>query len=75
MTLETCFQAMDQTTTSKKRATVKLVQVNRILFWRYRNAERWDFKQLVVRKKLQSTVMKMAHEGLLTLDIRGKAGL
>ncbi|XP_037518104.1 uncharacterized protein LOC119394875 [Rhipicephalus sanguineus] len=64
-TLEACFQALSQTTTSKKRATTKFVLVHGILFRHYQTAEQRHFEQLVVPKKLRATVMKMAHEGLL----------
>lgn len=65
-TLETCFAALGKKTTSKKSAVIEFVLIRDVLFRRYHTVERRDLEQLVVPKDLRNTVMKMAHEGLLS---------
>ncbi|XP_040065085.1 uncharacterized protein LOC120838976 [Ixodes scapularis] len=64
--LRTCFQNVGKTMTGKKRKhSCMFVVRNGILFRSYRTSPGREVHQLVVPKKFRTTILKMAHDGIL----------
>ncbi|XP_042147410.1 uncharacterized protein LOC121836549 [Ixodes scapularis] len=66
LSLRTCFQNVGKTMTGKKRKhSCVFVVRNEILFRSYRTSPGREVHQLVMPKKFRTTILKMAHDGIL----------